>query len=300
MPVMSDWIAEIPGVQRDEPLAKHSQYGIGGPADWYVEIGDVETLADVVKRCHQHGAPVSVVGAGSNTLIADAGIRGMVVHLTGKSWRAVDETVRVQAAVMMPRLALDLAKQGVAGMEFGIGVPGTVGASVRGNAGAFGTEINDCLINCTSVGPDGEVGTHTAAECAFSYRQSAFKSGELRGHIVAEASFTVHPDDPAATKARTDAIQASRKSSQPYGIKSLGSVFTNPPGDHAGRLIEAAGLKGLRIGGAEISTKHANFIVNVSGATAADVLALANRAHDQVLEQFGVDLEREIVVMGEW
>jgi UDP-N-acetylmuramate dehydrogenase len=184
-------------------------------------------------------------------------------------------------------------------MEFGIGVPGTCGASVRGNAGAFGNEIKDVLTSCQSVGPDGELHEHSNSECEFTYRTSAFKSGALAAHVVTGADFAVRADDKEQTRQRTDAIQAQRKASQPYGIRSLGSVFTNPPGDHAGRLIEAAGLKGCRVGGAEISDKHANFIVNVDHASAADVLALVERAHQTVLEKFGVDLEREIVVMGE-
>ena len=170
---------------------------------------------------------------------------------------------------------------------------------MRGNAGAFGTEVKDVLISCQSVGPDGEIHQHDNQECAFAYRSSAFKSGNLRGHVVTSADFTVAGDDKELTKQRTDEIQAGRKASQPYGIRSLGSVFTNPPGDHAGRLIEAAGLKGHRVWGAEISAKHANFIVNVDHATAADVLALVEHAHQTVLTRFGVDLEREIVVMGE-
>jgi UDP-N-acetylmuramate dehydrogenase len=296
----ADVLAAVPGIRRDEPLAKHSQYGIGGPAEWYLEMADTERLQEVMRICGREGIAVSVVGAGSNTLILDGGVRGLVVRLTDKSWtRTGDATVRVAAATMMPRLALDLAKEGLSGMEFGIGVPGTCGASVRGNAGAFGAEIKDVLVSCRSVGPDGEIRSHDNAACAFGYRSSAFKSGNLTGHVVIGADFTVAAGDKEQTRRRTDEIQSARKASQPYGIRSLGSVFTNPPGDHAGRLIEAAGLKGHRIGGAEISAKHANFIVNADHATAADVLALVETAHQAVLERFGVDLEREIVIMGE-
>jgi len=297
---MSSGLANVAGIKLNEPLAKHSQYGIGGPADWYLEIADTARLREVMRLCHDEQVPLSVCGAGSNTLLADAGVRGLVVRLTDKSWTQIDATtVRVAAGAMLPRLALDLAKQGLAGMEFGIGVPGTCGASVRGNAGAFGAEVKDVLISCQSIGPDGAAHKHSNQDCNFVYRSSAFKSGALTGHVIVSADFTVHADDKELTKQRTDAIQAQRKASQPYGIRSLGSVFTNPPGDHAGRLVEAAGLKGHRLGGAEISAKHANFIVNVDHASAADVLALVEQAHQTVLEKFGVDLEREIVVMGE-
>ena len=293
------WLEALPGIRRDEPLAKHSQYGIGGPADWYLTVKESEVLETVVRECDRTMTPLTVVGAGSNTLIADSGLRGLVVRLDNKSWTQIDDTtIEAGAAMMMPRLALDLAKSGLAGMEFGIGVPGTCGASVRGNAGAFGTEVADTMTSCGCVDKSG-LHRHDTSECRFSYRNSSFKSGELKDHVVWSAQFRVHSDDPAATRERTDIIQAQRKASQPYGRRSLGSVFTNPEGDHAGRLIEACGLKGSKAGGAEISSKHANFIVNVSNASAADVLALVERAHDAVLEKFGVDLEREIVVLGD-
>src|SRR5438105_2415995 len=169
---------------------------------------------------------------------------------------------------------------------------------LEGNAGAFGTELADVLRDCTALGRDGVRRTLGNDECGFAYRHSRFK-GELRGHVVVSARLRVHQEAPHAVRQRTDEVQAQRKATQPYGVRSLGSVFKNPPGDTAGRLIEAAGLKGRRCGGAEISTKHANFIVNVERATAADVLALVQMAHDTVLERCGIDLEREIVILGE-
>jgi UDP-N-acetylmuramate dehydrogenase len=294
-----EWLDNEPGVRRNEPLARHTQYGIGGPADFFLTLHDPERLAELMPRCRENGVPFTALGAGSNTLVLDGGIRGLVVRMSDRQLRVVDDTtIELSAGYMMPRAALDLARKGIAGMEFGIGIPGTTGASVRGNAGAFGTEIKDVLVDCVSISGDGEHHTFSNAECAFSYRDSRFKA-DLLDHVVIAARFTVHRDDPAATRQRTDAIQAQRKATQPYGIRSLGSVFKNPPDDYAGRLVEAAGLRGRRIGGAQIAEKHANFIVNVSHASAADVLALADLAHDAVLEQFGVDLEREIVVLGE-
>src|SRR5262249_55941231 len=162
---------------------------------------------------------------------------------------------------MMPRAALDCARQGLAGLEFGIGVPGTCGASVYGNAGAFGTEMADVLVDCSALTPAGEQRVLNAPECAFAYRYSRFKD-DLRGHVVTSARLRVHRDDAPAVRARTGEIQRMRKATQPYGVRSLGSVFKNPPGDSAGRLVEACGLKGRRHGGAEIATKHANFILN--------------------------------------
>ena len=295
----AEWLDREPGVRRNEPLARHTQYGIGGPADFFLTLHDPARLSDLMPRCNATGVPFTVLGAGSNTLVLDGGIRGLVVRMADKRLRVVDDTqVELSGGYMLPRAALDLARKGIAGMEFGIGVPGTVGASVRGNAGAFGTEVKDVLVSCDSIAPDGSRHTFAAGDCGFAYRQSRFKD-DLLGHVVVAARFTVHRDDPAQVRARTDDIQAQRKASQPYGIRSLGSVFKNPPGDYAGRLIEAAGLRGRRMGGAQIAEKHANFIVNASHASAADVLALAELAHDTVLERFGVDMEREIVVLGE-
>jgi UDP-N-acetylmuramate dehydrogenase len=295
----AEWLEREPGVRRNEPLARHTQYGIGGPADWFLTLHDPNRLSQLMPRCLASGVPFTVLGAGSNTLVLDGGIRGLVVRLADRHLSVLgDDLIELSGGYMMPRAALDLARKGLAGMEFGIGVPGTTGASVRGNAGAFGTEVRDVLVECDSIAPDGSRHTHANADCGFAYRHSRFKA-DLLGHVVVAARFTVLRDDPAAVRARTDEIQAQRKASQPTGIRSLGSVFKNPPGDYAGRLVEQAGLRGERRGGAQIAEKHANFIVNVSHASAADVLALAELAHDAVLDRFGVDLEREIVVLGE-
>lgn len=294
-----DWLDIFPGVLRDEPLARHSQFGVGGPARWFVTTRDVAVLAELLRRCHDSGVPVTMLGAGSNTLISDDGIDGLVIRHNDRRLRIIDaDTVELGAGAMMPRVALDCATRGLAGIEFGIGVPGTCGASVYGNAGAFGTEMADVLVDCTALDQTGSSTTLPADACDFGYRHSRFKD-DLRGSVIVSARLRVHPDDAAAVRERTDAIQAERKASQPYGIRSLGSVFKNPPGDKAGRLIEAAGLKGRRSGGAQISSKHANFIVNVDHAQASDVLSLVRIAHDSVQQQFGVDLEQEIVVLGD-
>jgi UDP-N-acetylmuramate dehydrogenase len=293
-----DWLDTFPGVRGHEPLARHSQFGVGGPARWFITTRDIGVLAELLRRCGESGVAVTMIGAGSNTLISDAGIDGLVIRHDDRRMRVADEhTLELGAGCMMPRVALDCARRGLAGIEFGIGVPGTCGASVYGNAGAFGTELADVLIDCTSLDSGGEAVTLTAAECDFAYRHSRFKD-ELSGNVIVSARLHVHPDAADRVRERTDAIQAERKASQPYGIRSLGSVFKNPPGDRAGRLIEAAGLKGRRQGGAQISPKHANFIVNMDHATAADVLTLVGLAHDTVLERFDVDLEQEIIVLG--
>jgi UDP-N-acetylmuramate dehydrogenase len=294
-----EWLGTYTGVRADEPLARHSQFGVGGPAQWFTTTRDTESLAALLRRCSESGVAVTMLGAGSNALISDAGIRGLVIRHDDRTLHAEDEhAVVLGGGCMMPRVALDCAKCGLAGLEFGIGVPGTCGASVSGNAGAFGIEMADVLIDCTALDPAGRPVTLDAAECGFSYRHSRFKD-DLRDLVVVSARLRVHADDPTLVRERTDAVQAQRKASQPYGVRSLGSVFKNPPGDRAGRLVEAAGLKGRRVGGAEISPKHANFIVNVDHASAADVLALVAVAHDAVQQQSGVNLEREIIVLGD-
>ena len=293
-----DWLDTFPGVRCNEPLSRHSQFGVGGPARWFITTRETGVLAELLRRCDDSGVPVTMLGAGSNSLISDDGIEGLVVRHDDRRLRVADDhTIELGAGCMMPRVALDCASRGLAGIEFGIGVPGTCGASVYGNAGAFGTEIADVLVDCTSLDSGGSPVTLTAAECDFGYRRSRFKD-DLRGNVIVSARLRVHADDPPKVRERTDAIQAERKASQPYGIRSLGSVFKNPPGGKAGRLIEVAGLKGRRSGGAQISPKHANFIVNVDHATAADVLDLVRVAHDAVQRQFGVDLEQEIIVLG--
>ncbi len=297
--VDDEWLATLPGVRRGEPLGRHSQYGIGGPADWYLKVRDTAQLGEVMRRCRQTGVPLTVIGAGSNSLILDGGIRGLVVELPRDRMRELsDGIVELPGGAMMPRAALDCAVRGLGGLEFAIGVPGTCGASVRGNAGAFGCEVKDILVTCDALAPDGSQHTYAASDLAFAYRDSRFKH-DLAGHVVVSARFRVHADLPVAVRALTDAIQIERRATQPYSERSLGSMFTNPPGDHAGRLIDAAGLKGARVGGAEVSVKHANFVVNAEGATAADVLELCDLIQRTVAEQFGVHLVPEIAVLGE-
>ncbi|MBV8195420.1 MAG: FAD-binding protein, partial [Candidatus Dormibacteraeota bacterium] len=178
----ADWLDAFPGVSRDEPLSKHSQFGVGGPAQWFARVRDSATLSELVHRSSDSSIPVTMVGAGSNALILDEGVRGLVVRFDDRHLGVVDdETVELGAGCMMPRAALDCARQGLAGLEFGIGVPGTCGASVYGNAGAFGTEMKDVLVDCTVLTPHGEPLTLDREACAFAYRQSRLKS-ELRDH----------------------------------------------------------------------------------------------------------------------
>ena len=295
--MLPEWVRRLEGVRLDEPMSRHSQFVIGGPADALWKLDDVDRLPEVVARAAADSLPLTVVGAGSNALVLDGGIRGLVVKLGGRHVRVEGDSAVLDAGTMMPRAALDLARLGRGGMEWGIGVPGTCGASVWGNAGAFGADVATTMLECRVCAPDGTTAWHDTAWCEYGYRDSRFRRGDPS--IVLRARFAVRDEDAATVRRRTDEVQAQRKATQPYGVRSLGSTFKNPAGDHAGRLVEAAGLRGRRVGAAEVSPKHANFILNTGGATAADVLTLIGLVHDEVATRFGVDLEREVVLLGE-
>jgi UDP-N-acetylmuramate dehydrogenase len=306
-----DWLASHPAVREHEPLARHSWYGIGGRARYFLELDDAALLPELIARLNADAVPYLVIGAATNTLFAAAEQPGLTIQLlppenfprpSGGRVRdgAVSvnvDSVSVPAGYLMPKLAAEMAKAGRAGLEFGAGVPGAVGGSVFGNAGAFGSEVKDRLVSTEAIDERGELRTVTAAECAFAYRDSIFKR-ERQRWVITSATFRTMPDDPAAVRARLLEIQKHRRETQPIEQRSLGSTFKNPPGDSAGRLIDAVGLKGRRIGGAQISPKHANFIVNLGGASADDVLALMAEMRDRVFQRFGIELEPEVRIIG--
>jgi UDP-N-acetylmuramate dehydrogenase len=291
------WLASVPGVREYEPLAGHSWYGIGGRARYFLALADDASLPKLVARLNAEQAPYLVIGAATNTLFAAEELPGLTLKLATRRLVMEDGSVSVSAGYLMPKLAADTAKAGRSGLEFGAGVPGTVGGSVFGNAGAFGGEIKDRLVAADVIDPSGERRRVPASECEFAYRESVFKH-KRPGWVITGATFRADPQEPAAVRARLLEVQKHRRTTQPIEQRSLGSTFKNPPGDAAGRLIDAAGLKGLRIGGAQVSPKHANFIVNVGGATADDVLALMAEMRNRVRDRFGIELEPEIRVVG--
>jgi UDP-N-acetylmuramate dehydrogenase len=292
------WLASVPGAREHEPLGPHSWYGIGGRARYFLELQDDASLPALVARLHAEGEPYLVIGAATNTLFAGDELPGLTIKLnTQRSTTSREDLVTAPAGMLMPRLAAETAKAGLSGLEFGAGVPGAVGGSVFGNAGAFGSEVKDCLVSAEIIDEAGRRRSVTVAECRFAYRDSAFKRDHPRWVIVA-ATFHTRAEAPEVVRGRLLEVQKHRRATQPIEQRSLGSTFKNPPGDAAGRLIDACGLKGMRIGGAQISPKHANFIVNVGGATADDVLALMAEMRDRVRERFGIELEPEIRVVG--
>jgi UDP-N-acetylmuramate dehydrogenase len=285
-------------VRRDEPLSRHTSYRIGGPADWFAQPETVAELGALLRAAADAGIAVTLLGGGSNMLVGDGGVRGLVVKLgrgfRRTTWRA--DGVRAGAAVQLGRLARESAARGLAGLEHAEGIPGTVGGALFMNAGAYGGDIAAVVSAVEGVGPDGVPRELPAADIPFRYR----RAGLPDGFVVTAVDFALRPDDVAAVRARMEAVRARRVASQPHGEPNSGSVFKNPAGDHAGRLIEAAGLKGFRVGGARISERHANFIVNGGGAHAADVQTLMAIAQRAVWERSGVWLEPEVRLVGRW
>jgi UDP-N-acetylmuramate dehydrogenase len=290
-------LAATPGVREHEPLSPHSWYGIGGRARYFLALDDDSALAPLIARLTRERVPYLVVGAASNTLFVGEELPGVTIKLGTSRLTRDGSRVTVSAGYLMPKLAADTAKAGRTGLEFGAGVPGTVGGSVVGNAGAFGREVKDGLASAEVIDPQGARHTLSTGDCRFAYRDSILKSEKL-GWIVRAATFETGEDDPARIRERIKEVQRDRRQTQPIEKRSLGSTFKNPPGDAAGRLIDACGLKGRRIGQAQISEKHANFIVNLGGASADDVLALMAEMRNRVFERFGIELEPEVRVIG--
>ncbi len=302
----------------DEPLARHTTFHIGGPADLFAVANDIARLERLAELAVAHALPLTILGGGSNILVSDRGVRGLVIANQARDFglQAADlrwseaetvlpsgeASVLAAAGVALAGLARWAIKQGLAGLEWAVSVPGTVGGAVVGNAGAHGGDIASVLAWALVVYPGQGRRLLRPAELEFAYRSSLLKGQLAAGAlpVVLAAGFRLTPtDDPAGLAARAEAFLARRRASQP-SEPSAGSIFRNPAGDYAGRLIEAVGLKGQRVGGVQISPRHANFIVNVGQATAEDVLTLIDLARRQVYERFGVELTPEILFVGEW
>lgn len=282
----------------DVPLARHTSLRIGGPVDAMVTPRDRAALAETLALCDAHGLPTRVLGAGFNVLASDAGLPGVVLRL--KKLRRIeridDETIEVEAGASHATLTRYCVEHALAGLEFGAGIPGTLGGWLAMNAGIGVREVKDVVRSLELM--DGRGQTLPPIErdrLDFRYRTLA---GLPEGSVLLAARLAVTPSDRDHVQREIDRLLAHRQATQPTDIPSCGSVFRNPPGDHAGRLIEAAGLKGTRCGAAEISTLHANFIVNRGGATAGDVLQLIERARQTVAEQTGIVLETEVKLLG--
>jgi UDP-N-acetylmuramate dehydrogenase len=285
-----------------EPLARYTSMKIGGPADYFIEVENEPALAELLRLLNRHGTPICLLGNGSNVLISDRGVRGAVIHLAGdfKSirWREDDESVQIDvgAAYAVTQLVREAARKGFAGLEFAEGIPGSVGGALFMNAGAFGSLFVNVIDRVVGLTPDGRTIRFARSEMKFSYRDSHLPEGM----VVTSARLRLHRGNALQVSAKLRELVGKRKSSQPAGFPNSGSMFRNPPGDYAGRLIEAAGLKGQRIGQSQISERHANFIVNLGGAKAEQVRQLMELAKSEVRKQFGIELAAEIKLLGEW
>lgn len=292
-----EWLASLPGVRRDHPLAHHTSFNLGGSADFFLETADP---ARVVAECRRRGVPHLLLGAGTNLLIADGGVEGLVVRAVNRDWSVDGTRVRAAAGLKMMRLARICADHDLVGMEWAIGVPGTVGGAVYQNAGCWGSELAEVLVQAEGMAPGGGVEVWSRERLGLGYRTSALREGDLRGGVVTAAVVELRSGDGEAARRQMARWTRERNRTQPIKTKNCGSVFKNPPGDSAGRLVEAAGLKGAREGRAQVSEQHANFIVNLGGATATEVDRLIRRIQATVAERCGVNLETEVEKVGRW
>ena len=280
------------------PLAKLVWFKSGGAADWLFEPEDLADLVTFLAGL-QPGTPVMALGLGSNLIVRDGGVPGVVVRL-GKAFSQVevgeDQVLKCGGGASGILVSSTARDAGIAGLEFLRGIPGTVGGFVRMNGGAYGREVADILLDCEVVYPGGNLLTLPASELQYSYRHSALPSDA----IVVSARFQGYPDDPAAIGAEMDRIAAAREESQPLRTRTGGSTFKNPEGDKAWRLVDAAGCRGLTHGGAQVSEKHTNFLINTGNATSADIETLGEEVRQRVSRSQGVTLEWEIERVGRW
>jgi UDP-N-acetylmuramate dehydrogenase len=285
-------------LERDRRLAELTSFQIGGPAEMFLMVEDIAELAAAKEVASRHSFPCFCLGSGTNLLVSDRGIRGLVLKL-GDGFKRIELNgfeVHVGAAAHFSELAERTVERGLAGLEFGEGIPGTVGGGLVMNAGAFGGEIARVVTAVRGVSAAGAALTLNGEEVGFAYRRTSLPAH----YVIAAVDFRLAAGDPERLRARVSEIHAKRTQRQPRNVPNAGSIFKNPPGGFAGRLLEAAGLKGERMGGAAFSDQHANFIVNLGGARAGEVLALIELARERVKASAGVTLEPEVRLVGEW
>lgn len=283
-------------LRRNEPMSRHTSWRAGGPADLFFIPSSVEDLQAFLRELDA-GTPIFWLGVGSNLLVRDGGIRGVVISATGilRDLERIDiYLVRAGSGVPCTQLARQCIRWGLGPSEFFAGIPGTVGGALTMNAGAHGGETWERVESVRTIDRAGEIHHRSPAEYSVGYRSVTGPKDEW----FLEATFRFEPGVTASMEAMKEMLER-RKATQPLGLPSCGSVFRNPPGDHAARLIEAAGLKGYRIGGAEVSPKHANFIINTGDATATDIEELIEHVRQTVIEQHGVELRHEVRIVGE-
>ncbi len=289
--------AALPGLDalENEPMSRHCSFRIGGAAAAFCRVSDEAQLAALLALLRREGVPYAVIGRGSNLLVSDGGFPGAVVQLADApaSLRREGDCVSAWAGVTLARLAVFAREQGLAGLEFAHGIPGSLGGGILMNAGAYGGEMKDVVVSVRYLDAAGAV--RETAEPGFAYRHSRFSDS---GEIVLGAALRLRPDAPDAIAARMAELWEKRSASQPLSLPSAGSTFKRPATGYAAAMIDGAGCKGLAVGGAQVSEKHAGFVVNRGGATAADVKALMAQVQRRVLEKYGVELQPEVRFLG--
>jgi len=280
-------------VMQNEPMSLHTTFRIGGPADLFFEAKTTKDLVDAIKLCKQNKICYFILGGGSNLLVNDRGFRGMVIKIRNAKYLMRNTKIIADAGMLLGDLVKKTAQMGLSGLEFAVGIPGTVGGAIRGNAGAWQQNIGDKVIRVKILSPLGKIKWLEANDCQFSYRQSRFK---IKPEIILEVELELDEGnkDEIAKKIEENREKKSLQPKEP----SAGCVFVNPKDCRAGQLIEQCGLKGKKIGGAQISPKHANFIVNLGKAKAADVKCLIELAKKMVLQKFGIHLQEEVYLLG--
>ncbi|MDP3964116.1 MAG: UDP-N-acetylmuramate dehydrogenase [bacterium] len=292
---MTSYLQVVPSAKEGVPLSAHTTYRLGGPADFLVEVKTTDEFVQAVIAARHLGLPLLILGHGSNILVADVGFRGVVVKLKAQSIVQNGNSVTADAGVSMGRLAHWAVDRGLAGIEFAVGIPGTVGGSVRGNAGCFGAEIKDVVSVVEILTSKNERRTLANANCAFGYRDSLFKHSDS---LILNATFTLHDAEAGEGKELLQQWGKKRLEEQDFSKPSSGCAFKNPPGNAAGKMIDDLGLKGLKIGGAQVSERHANFLIHDGSAKAADVLELLKQVRSKVKDRYGIELEPEIMLAG--
>ncbi|MEI3167852.1 MAG: UDP-N-acetylmuramate dehydrogenase [Lachnospiraceae bacterium] len=283
----------------DEPMSRHTTFRTGGPADIYIEPSGVEELKQVLDICREENVAYTIIGNGSNLLVGDGGYRGVLISF-GKPFAQVTiegAQVRTGAGALLSAVAKQVLNASLTGFEFAAGIPGTIGGAVVMNAGAYGGELCQVLREATVLTPEGEVKTLPAEELELGYRTSCVQKN---GYIVLEAVLQLQPGNADDIRAVMDALASKRREKQPLEYPSAGSTFKRPEGHFAGRLIQDAGLRGFRVGGAQVSEKHCGFVINRDHATSADILSLCRQVQEKVKAQFGVELELEVKLLGEF
>lgn len=286
---------EVPGLElrRDEPMARHTTFKVGGPATLMALPGTEEELLVTVRTALEEGITPLFVGNGSNLLVDDAGLDALVVKTAPRVSRVEvrENTLRAGAGISLAQLASEAADHGLTGLEFAHGIPGSLGGAVVMNAGAYGGELCQVISQVRALDSRGQVRELAGDACDFSYRHSRFSAG---GWLILSATVELAPGDPAAIRGRMEELMARRKAKQPLEYPSAGSTFKRPEGHFAAALIEGCGLKGLTVGGAQVSEKHAGFVINIGSATCRDILDLMDQVRERVFRETGVELEPEV------